>query len=261
MAFLVFQGSALANELRLAVTTSFQNSGLSDVLLPEIKSDLGLDVRLIVVGTGQAIKLGEAGDVDAILVHSRTAEDAFLASGHGSRRTEIMYNDFILIGPSIDPANIASADSVTKALVMIAESGALFVSRGDDSGTNKKELSLWEKVGVSESERTDEWYKETGSGMGATLNTASGLGAYVLSDRATWLKFGNKGELNLLYAGDPELFNQYALLPVSAQMHPHVKSDLVNKLEQWLTSERARLLIDGYTIDGLTLFKFNGQQM
>lgn len=248
---------ALADQMKLAVTTSFHNSGLAEVLLPEIRKDLGLEVQLLVVGTGQAIRLGASGDVDAILVHSRKAEEDFIAAGNGTHRTEIMYNDFILIGPAADPAGIASASSAADALGRIAAAQAPFVSRGDDSGTHKKEKSLWDAAGVGADARDVAWYKEVGAGMGAALNTASGLNAYILSDRASWLNFGNKGDLALLYAGDPVLFNQYAYLPVNPAKHPHVKSDLAARLETWLTSDRAKALIDGYKLNGETLFTFN----
>ncbi|SDK56703.1 substrate-binding domain-containing protein [Aliiruegeria lutimaris] len=253
-------GAAGADVMKMAVTTSFHNSGLSEILLPEIKADLDLEVQLLVVGTGQAIRLGEAGDVDAILVHSRPAEERFLAEGYGTHRTEIMYNDFVLIGPADDPAGIADAGSATAALVAISEQKIPFVSRGDDSGTHKMELSLWDGAGVGEDVRQVEWYKQAGSGMGATLNTASGLNAYVMSDRASWLKFGNKGDLELLFAGDPVLFNQYAYLPVNPEKHPHVKADLAGKLEAWLVSDRAKALIDGYRLEGEQLFTFNAGQ-
>lgn len=251
-------GAAQADELRLAVTTSFHNSGLADVLLPAIKDDLGLDVRLLVVGTGQALKLGEQGDVDAILVHSRAAEEAFVAAGYGTHRREIMYNDFVLIGPREDPAGIADATSAADALRRIADVGALFVSRGDESGTHKKERALWQAAGV-DLDAAGAWYRAAGSGMGATLNTASGMNAYVLADRASWLNFGNKGDLALLFAGDPVLFNQYAFIPVNPARYPHVKTDLARDLEAWMTSERARALIDGYRINGEQLFTFNAQ--
>jgi len=245
-----------ADQLRLAVTTSFHNSGLSDVLLPEILADIGVEVQLLVVGTGQALKLGEAGDVDAILVHSRKAEDAFLAAGFGTHRREIMYNDFIFLGPKSDPAGIASASSAAQALAQIFEAATPFVSRGDDSGTHKKELSLWALTGKTEVANAP-WYRAAGAGMGATLNTASGMNAYVMADRASWLNFGNKGDLVLLFAGDPALFNQYAFLPVNPARHPHVKSDLVARLEQWLVSEKSAKIINGYTINGEGLFTFN----
>ncbi|WP_299707261.1 substrate-binding domain-containing protein [uncultured Tateyamaria sp.] len=247
-----------ADQMRMAVTTSFHNSGLADVLLPEITKDLDLEVQLLVVGTGQAIKLGEAGDVDAILVHSRTAEDAFVDGGYGTHRREIMYNDFVFIGPADDPAAIAEAETAADALQKIWSASAAFVSRGDDSGTHKKELSLWVDAGL-DADTFDAWYNAVGAGMGAALNTASGLNAYVLSDRASWLNFGNKGDLALLFAGDPVLFNQYAYLPVNPARHDHVKADLTAKLEEWLTSERAQSLIDGYMIDGETLFVFNAK--
>ncbi|MBY5935660.1 substrate-binding domain-containing protein [Tateyamaria omphalii] len=247
-----------ADQMRMAVTTSFHNSGLADVLLPEIAKDLDLEVQLLVVGTGQALRLGEAGDVDAILVHSRSAEEAFVADGFGTHRREIMYNDFIIVGPSDDPAGTATAETAAEALQSIAASNAAFVSRGDDSGTHKKELSLWADADLA-ADTFGEWYRAVGAGMGAALNTASGLNAYILSDRASWLNFGNKGDLAMLFSGDPVLFNQYAYLPVNPELHPHVKTDLVSKLETWLTSDRAQALIDGYTIDGETLFVFNAE--
>lgn len=247
-----------AETIRMAVTTSFNNSGLADVLLPEIKKDLDLDVQLLVVGTGQALKLGRAGDVDAILVHSRKAEEAFVSEGYGTHRREIMYNDFVLIGPNADPAGASGASSATESLQAISSAAATFVSRGDDSGTHKKELSLWTAAGLDVTDFGG-WYTSVGAGMGAALNTASGLNAYIMSDRASWLNFGNKGELALLFAGDPVLFNQYAYLPVNPETHSHVKSDLAMKLEAWLTSARAEQLINSYTIDGEELFVFNAK--
>ncbi len=242
------------DSLRMAVTTSFNNSGLADVLLPQITADLDLEVQLLVVGTGQALKLGRAGDVDAVLVHARAAEEAFVAQGHGTHRREIMYNDFVLIGPAADPAGVNGSGSAAAALERIAQAQADFVSRGDDSGTHKKERGLWNDAGIGP---TGTWYKEVGAGMGAALNTAVGLEAYVLSDRASWLNFGNKGAHRILFEGDAELFNQYAFLPVNPQRHPHVKAGLVRKLEGWLTSPRAQTLIDGYQIGGQRLFFFN----
>ncbi len=247
-----------ADTIRMAVTTSFHNSGLADVLLPEIREDLDLEVQLLVVGTGQALRLGQAGDVDAILVHSKAAEEAFVAEGYGTHRREIMYNDFVFIGPNDDPADLAGAASAEDSLQRIAAAQADFVSRGDDSGTHKKELRLWADAGLGP-ESFGPWYKAVGAGMGAALNTASGMGAHILSDRASWLNFGNKGDLNLLFAGDPVLFNQYAYLPVNPARHGHVKHDLAMKLEGWLTSDRARELIDSYMIEDQQLFVFNAQ--
>ena len=250
---------ANAAEMRLAVTTSFNNSGLSDVLLPEIKKDLDLDVRLLVVGTGQALKLGRAGDVDAILVHSRKAEEQFVAEEYGTHRREIMYNDFVLIGPASDPAGLHSAKTAREAMTRIADAKVIFASRGDDSGTHRKELALWKSAGMDASSFDPNWYRAVGAGMGATLNTASGMNAHLMSDRASWLKFGNKGDLKILFSGDPVLFNQYAFLPVNPQKHAHVKFDLAKSLETWLTGEKAQKLIAGYTIDGQTLFTPNAK--
>lgn len=244
--------------MKMAVTTSFHNSGLAEVLLPEIQADLDLEVQLLVVGTGQALKLGQAGDVDAILVHSKKAEQAFLDKGYGTHRREIMYNDFVFIGPRDDPAAVGIATSAADSLQKIAADTATFVSRGDDSGTHKKELSLWVSAGL-DPVTFGSWYNAVGAGMGAALNTASGMNGYVMSDRASWLNFGNKGDLALLYSGDPVLFNQYAYLPVNPELHSHVKDDLAVRLEEWLVSDHAKQLIDGYTIDGETLFVFNAQ--
>lgn len=251
--------SAWADDMKMAVTTSFHNSGLSDILLPAIQKDLGLEVQLLVVGTGQALRLGAAGDVDAILVHSRHAEEKFLADGNGTHRREIMYNDFVFIGPKSDEAAVGIAAGAAEALQKIANAEAPFVSRGDDSGTHKKELSLWESAGLAPGDFGD-WYRAVGAGMGAALNTASGLNAYIMSDRASWLNFGNKGELALLFSGDPVLFNQYAYIPVNPEKHGHVRSELARKLEAWLVSDRAKVLINGYTINGETLFVFNASE-
>lgn len=249
--------NALADEMKMAVTTSFHNSGLSDILIPQIKEDTGIDVYLLVVGTGQALKLGRAGDVDAILVHSRKAEEKFVEEGYGTHRREIMYNDFVLIGPKSDEAGIAKARTAADALKAIAEAKAIFVSRGDDSGTHRKELALWTAAGLDPEKFEGNWYRASGSGMGATLNTASGMNGYVFADRASWLNFKNKGELGLLFSGDPVLFNQYAYLPVNPAKHAHVKKDLSEKLEKWLVSAKAQKIIGDYEIAGEKLFTPN----
>ena len=246
--------AAGAETLRMSVTTSFANSGLAEVLLPVIAEDTGLDVQLLVVGTGQALALGAAGDVDAVLVHSRPAEEAWLAAGNGTHRTEIMYNDFVIVGPAADPAAAGRAETAADALSAIAAASAPFVSRGDDSGTHKAELALWDAAGIAPE---GAWYRAVGQGMGAALNTAAGMDAYILSDRASWLNFGNKAGLGVVFQGDPALFNQYAYLPVSAEKHPHVNAEGAATLEAWLTSETARALIDGYRIAGEQLFVFN----
>ncbi|MEP6289857.1 MAG: substrate-binding domain-containing protein, partial [Marinomonas sp.] len=210
-------------------------------------------------GTGQAIRLGEAGDVDAILVHSKAAEEAFLAGGYGTHRREIMYNDFVLVGPKGDVAHIHDAANAAEALRKIADVQAAFVSRGDDSGTHKKELSLWSAAAL-DAEGFGAWYRAVGAGMGAALNTAAGMSAYIISDRASWLNFGNKGDLELLFSGDPVLFNQYAYIPVNAAKHPHVQTEQAAQLEGWLVSEKAEILINAYEINGEALFVFNGQR-
>ena len=243
---------AAAEDMRLAVTTSFDNSGLADILIPEIKADTGLDVQLLVVGTGQALRLGAAGDVDAVLVHSRSAEDAFLANGHGTHRREIMYNDFVLVGPS----GLGPVDTIAEAMTSLATIKGPFVSRGDDSGTHKAELRLWKAANLD----TDEfgnWYRSVGAGMGAALNTASAMDAYVISDRASWLNFGNKGNLGIVFSGDPALFNQYTYLPVNPDKGENIGHSSALQLEAWLTSDRAKALINGYQIDGQPLFVFN----
>ena len=247
-----------AETMKIAVTTSFENSGLADVLLPEIEADLGIEVHLLVVGTGQALRLGEAGDVDAILVHSRDAEEAFVLGGFGTHRREIMYNDFVLIGPESDEAGIANAANASIAVQKIAQAKATFVSRGDKSGTHKAELDIWRRANL-DLETFGAWYRAVGAGMGGALNTASGMSAYILSDRASWLNFKNKASLVLLYSGDPALFNQYAFLPVNPKKHAIIRYDLAMKVEGWLVSKKAADLINGYTIDGEILFVFNAQ--
>lgn len=257
-ALLLWAQLAHAETMRMAVTTSFDNSGLSDVLLPAIQEDLGIEVQLLVVGTGQALRLGEAGDVDAVLVHSRAAEMAFLEAGHGTHRREIMYNDFVVLGPQADPASITRAKTAAQAFSLVAQAEAPFVSRGDDSGTHKAELRLWGAAGL-DADGFGPWYRPVGAGMGAALNTAAGMRAYILADRASWLNFGNKDGMALLFSGDPALFNQYALLPVNPAKNDHIRNDLVQELETWLTGPRAKDLINGYRINGEPLFVFNAK--
>lgn len=249
-----------ADTMKMAVTTSFHNSGLSDVLLPEIKKDTGIEVQLLVVGTGQALKLGQRGDVDAVLVHSRKAEDAFIKSGYGIKRTEIMYNDFVIIGPKNDPAGIKKSETVLAALKKIASKKVSFISRGDESGTHKRERILWKEAGLMTDAFDASWYLEVGAGMGAALNIASGSNSYILADRASWLNFKNRGKLALLYAGDKRLINQYAYLKLNDEKHPHIKAELSNKLEMWLTSLKGQKLIGSYKISGETLFVPNAKK-
>ncbi|MGB3554380.1 MAG: substrate-binding domain-containing protein [Jannaschia sp.] len=238
-----------AETLRLAVTTSLENSGLAGILLPAAQEETGIEVRLLVVGTGQALRLGAAGDVDAVLVHSHAAEDAWLEAGHGTGRTEIMSNDFVLVGPASDPAGVARSANIDVAMGRIMRSQAPFVSRGDDSGTHLRERDLWRVPPEGA------WYRETGSGMGATLNVAAGMGAYILADRGSWLNFGNRADLVILHEGDDRLLNVYAYLPVNPERHPHVAEQAAKRFGAWLTSPNARALIDGYRIDGQPLFR------
>ena len=251
----VFGQIATAETMRLAVTTSFENAGLADVLLPKIKADTGIDIQLLVVGTGQALRLGAAGDVDAVIVHSEPAETAFIAAGHGTERHILMYNDFVLIGPASDPANASNAQSVTQAVDLIHKSKAPFISRGDQSGTHQAEIALWQQANLIVQD-FGAWYLSVGAGMGAALNTAAAMNAYILSDRASWINFRNKAELAIVYEGDPALFNQYSYIPV----HPdkaHVNHNAALRLQEWLLSPAARDVINGYTLSGQRLFTYN----
>jgi tungstate transport system substrate-binding protein len=252
-----FIGCARAEEMKMAVTTSFQNSGLADILLPEIKKDLGLDVRLVVVGTGQALRLGRSGDVDAVLVHARTAEEQFVADGFAPYRRDIMYNDFVLIGPSSDPAKVRDVKTAAEALEAIRKSKSFFASRGDNSGTHKKEISLWQTAGYDTTDFDALWYRAAGAGMGATLNLANGMDAYALADRASWLNFKNKGRLEILHEGDDALFNQYGFLPISKAKHGHVKEKSARMLESWLVSNAGKKHIREYKLAGKQLFTPN----
>lgn len=253
---LLCANASFSDSVKLAVTTSFNNSGLSDVLLPKIESDIGLNIKLLVVGTGQAMRLGAAGDVDAILVHSPKAEENFVANGYGSHRRGIMYNDYVIIGPRWDPANIRSSETVQEAFRSINRKSATFISRGDDSGTHKMELTLWRSINFNPDEFGG-WYKSVGSGMGASLNIGASLGAYILADRASWLNFKNKSDLEILFQGDKSLFNQYSFIPINPNRHKHVKYKWTKILENWLTSKTAETMINSYEIGGQALFRFN----
>lgn len=248
---------AQADELRLAVTTSFENSGLADVLLPAYEAANGDTVRLIVVGTGQAMRLGAAGNADLVLVHAPRAERAAIAAGDFVRRREVMFNDFVVVGPTEDEAGVEDVQSAAAALLQIAAAEALFASRGDASGTHVAETALWEAAGIDPAASSGTWYRETGSGMGATLNAAVGMGAYVLSDRASWLTFGNQRQHRLLLEGDPVLFNQYSLLIVDAERHPHTAAAAAERFEAWITGPIGQALIADYSLEGQALFTAN----
>ncbi len=235
-------------------TTSTQNSGLFDHILPQFTEATDIEVRVVAVGTGQAIRNARNGDGDVLFVHSKPAEEAFVADGYGVQRFDVMYNDFVIVGPQDDPAGVAGVRDVTEALIRIAETEAVFASRGDDSGTHKAEMRLWEAARVDAAGASGNWYRETGSGMGATLNTGIGMGAYVMTDRATWIAFGNKGAHQILVEGDPRMFNQYGIILVNPVVHDHVKADLGQAFVSWILSEEGQAAIASYAVDGQQLF-------
>lgn len=244
---------ALAQErfITVASTTSTEQSGLFAHILPQFEAATGIEVRVVAQGTGQALETGRRGDADVVFVHARAAEEAFVADGAGVARHPVMYNDFVIVGPGDDPAGIKGGDDVVEALTAIADAGATFASRGDDSGTHKAELRFWEKAGIAPS---GAWYRELGSGMGPTLNTSAELPAYTLTDRATWLNFSNRGPLKIVVEGDAELFNQYGVILVNPAKHPHVKAADGQAFIDWLISEEGQAAIAEYKIDGQQLF-------
>lgn len=240
-------------------TTSTANSGLYDHLLPRFQSASGIRVHVVAVGTGQALRNARNCDGDILLVHARSAEEAFVAEGYGIERSDLMYNDFVIVGPPADPAAIAGADSVLEALGRIADSGARFASRGDDSGTHKKEMALWRERGIDPTEASGGWYLETGSGMGATLNTAIGIGAYAMTDRATWISFGNRADYRILLEGDVRLFNQYGVIAVSPDKCASVKRAEGQAFVDWLLSREGQAAIGAYRLNGQQLFYPNAE--
>jgi tungstate transport system substrate-binding protein len=235
-------------------TTSTQNSGLFDHILPKFTKKTGIQVRVVAVGTGQALKNARNGDGDVVLVHSKPDEEKFVAEGWGVKRYDVMYNDFVIVGPASDPAGIASLKEADEAFKKIAEAKAPFASRGDDSGTNKEEMRLWEAAGIDAKKASGDWYLETGSGMGATLNTAVGKQAYTLTDRGTWLSFANKDDFKVLVEGDPKLFNQYGVILVNPEKHPNVKAKQGQAFIEWLTGPEGQAAIANFKIDGQQLF-------
>jgi len=239
-------------------TTSTQNSGLFEHILPIFRDKTGIEVRVVAVGTGQAIRNATNGDGDVLFVHSKPAEEKFVADGFGVSRSDVMYNDFVIVGPAADPASVRGMSDVVAALQKIAGAKATFASRGDDSGTHKAELRLWQAADINAQAASGDWYRETGSGMGATLNTGTGMGAYVLTDRATWIAFGNKGDHDIVVEGDPRMFNQYGVILVNPKAHPHVKSEEGQVFVDWLLSNEGQNAIADYKIDGQQLFFPNG---
>lgn len=235
----------------LASTTSTENSGLFAHILPKFREATGIEVRVVAVGTGQAFTIARNGDADSLLVHDTAGEEAMVQDGFASERRDVMYNDFVVIGPRSDPAGIRAASSAADAFARIAAAGAVFVSRGDDSGTHRAERRVWEQAGIAP---RASWYRELGSGMGATLNAAAGMEAYVLADRGTWASFGNRRGLELLYQGDPALFNQYGSLLLSSERLPHLKHELAAQWHEWLLSAEGQQAIASFRVDEEPLF-------
>jgi tungstate transport system substrate-binding protein len=261
LALILVAYSSLTNAseqfITIASTTSTQNSGLYDYLLPIFTAETGIEVRVVAVGTGQAIKIAQNGDADILLVHHRPSEDAFVTMGYGIERRDVMYNDFIIVGPKADPAGVSNHEKVIDGLAAITRHASLFISRGDESGTHKREKELWALSGITP---IGNWYREIGAGMGAALNMASSVDAYTLSDRGTWLSFNNKGTLGMLLSGDTALFNPYGIILVNPQKHPHVKIDLARMFSDWIVSDEAQKIIAAFTIQNMQLFCPNVQQ-
>ncbi len=247
-------GVAQERSVRMLSTTSTENSGLLSYLLPIFESKSGIRVHVVAVGTGQALRGARNGDADVLMVHDKASEEKFIADGHGIERREVMYNDFVIVGPRDDPAKIGGTKDAIKALRMIKKSGAVFVSRGDDSGTHKAERRLWRAAGIEPAGRSNPWYREAGSGMGATLNIAAGMNAYTLTDRGTWLAFRNRRNLEIAVQGDPPLFNQYGIMLVNPAKHPHVKVKEARAFIGWITSSEGQRAIGKFTVKGQILF-------
>ena len=244
----------------VASTTSTQDSGLFDHILPLFEQKTGIDVKVVAQGTGQALDTGRRGDADVVFVHAKAQEETFIEEGFGVKRFDVMYNDFVLIGPKSDPAGVDGTSDIAAALVAIQTKQAPFVSRGDKSGTHSAELRLWKAAGVDIDASKGEWYKEIGQGMGAALNTAAALNAYVLSDRGTWLSFENRGDLDIAVEGDKRMFNQYGVMLVNPEKHPSVKAEAGQQFIDWLISPEGQQAIGEYKIDGKQLFFPNAAQ-
>jgi tungstate transport system substrate-binding protein len=262
MLFALAGGPAQAQDrfITVASTTSTEQSGLLGFLLPVFEKEIGIKVRVVALGTGQALDLARRGDADVVFVHAKAAEEKFLAEGHGVKRYPVMYNDFVLIGPKSDPAKVAGGKDIVEALKKIRSAQAPFVSRGDKSGTHMAELDLWKASGVDLEQAKGPWYRDTGQGMGPALNTAASMNAYLLADRATWLAFRNRGDLAILVEGDRRLYNQYGVILVNPDKHPTVKKDLGQKFIDWLISPAGQKAIADYKINGEQLFFPNAGQ-
>jgi tungstate transport system substrate-binding protein len=257
-AIVLFLGLSHSNAqdkyILVASTTSTEQSGLFSHLLPAFERDTGIKVRVVAVGTGQALDIGRRGDADVVFVHDRAAEDKFMAEGEGVRRYPVMYNDFVLIGPKSDPAKVGGGKDILDALRKIEVAKAPFVSRGDRSGTHAAELRYWKDAGVDIDKAKGPWYRDTGSGMGPALNTAAAMNAYILADRGTWLAFANRADLVVVVEGDRKLFNQYGVMLVNPQKHPNVKRELGQQFVDWLISSKGQETIAAYRINGQQLF-------
>jgi tungstate transport system substrate-binding protein len=252
--------SAQDKSIVVASTTSTQDSGLFGYILPLFKAKTGIDVKVIAQGTGQALDTARRGDADVVLVHAKSQEEKFVTEGHGVKRFDVMYNDFVLIGPGSDPAGIKGSKDITAALKTIQEKAVPFVSRGDKSGTHSAELALWKQSGVDIDTAKGAWYREIGQGMGAALNTAGAMKAYVVSDRGTWLSFKNPGDLVVAVEGDKRLFNQYGVILVNPEKHPTVKKELGQSFIDWLVSAEGQAAIAAYQVNGKQLFFPNAEK-
>ncbi len=252
--FLSFSIEAQQRFITVASTTSTEQSGLFRHLLPLFEKKTGIQVRVVALGTGQSLDMGKRGDADVVLVHAKLLEEKFVAEGYGVRRFEVMYNDFVLVGPKSDPAKVAGSKDIVAALQKVRAAQAPFASRGDKSGTHFAELDLWTAAGIDIAKAKGPWYRDTGSGMGPTLNTASGMNAYALTDRGTWLSFKNRGELTVVVEGDRRLFNQYGIILVNPAKHPSVKKELGQAFIDWVVSPEGQRAISDYKIGGERLF-------
>ena len=250
----VAPSNAQDKSIVVASTTSTQDSGLFGYILPKFKEKTGIDVKVIAQGTGQALDTARRGDADVVFVHAKAQEEKFVADGFGVKRFDVMYNDFVVIGPKSDPAGIKGGNDAVAAFKAIAAKGAPFVSRGDKSGTHSAELKLWKEAGLDPAGTKPGWYREIGQGMGAALNTAGGMGGYVLSDRGTWISFKNKGDLQIVVEGDKRLFNQYGIILVNPAKHAHVKKDLGQQFIDWVISAEGQNAIKSYRIQDQQLF-------
>ncbi len=252
--WLASPAAAQDKSIVVASTTSTQDSGLFKHLLPMFKTKSGIEVKVVAQGTGQALETGRRGDADVLFVHAKAQEEKFVADGFGVKRFDVMYNDFVLIGPKNDPAGIAGGNDIMAALKKIHDKGAGFVSRGDKSGTHAAELRLWKAANLDPNGTKPTWYRAIGQGMGAALNTASGMGAYLLADRGTWISFKNKDALKIVVEGDKRLFNQYGIMLVNPAKHPNVKKELGQKFIDWIISTEGQNAIRDYKIQGQQLF-------